>query len=896
MADTPNTTQKTFNILVVEDSPTQLEALRSLLEESGFSVVAATNGKEGLAAAQANPIDLVISDIVMPEMDGYALCKALRDDQTCRRLPVILLTSLTDPQDVIQGLESGANNFICKPYDDRGLVARVQNVLTNQEIRRTTSSEMGLSVFFAGQPFFITADRLQILDLLLSTYEVAIQQNRELLSAREELRLQNAILEKKVRERTANLMAEVTERERAERTLREAKEHLEIRVKERTVELEQTNRTLQVEIAERKLAEEAVNLERQRLYDVLETLPAYVILLSADYHVPFANRVFRERFGESEGRRCYEYLFNRTASCEICETYTVLKTAAPHHWEWFGPDGRNYDIFDFPFTDTDGTPLILEMGIDITETKRARTALTEANESLERRVADRTTELRLSEARLRDVVFSVADWVWEVDENGVYTYSSEKGYDLLGVSSEDVVGKTPFDFMPPDEARRVGAIFSEIAARKAPIRDLENWNIRRNGERVCLLTNAAPILDEAGNLRGYRGVDKDITTQRQLEAQFLQAQKMEVVGRLASGIAHDFNNLLTIINGTADLMLTDLKESGPQRSDLQDIRQAGEQAASLTRQLLAFSRKQIMKFEALDLSKLVADIQGILQRLIGEDIALVVVPAKDVGCVMADSAQIQQVVMNLTVNARDAMPNGGTLTIETRDIVLDEAYAEEHPSVQSGPHVMLAISDTGTGMDEATRARIFEPFFTTKGPGKGTGLGLSTVYGIVKQSGGSIWVYSEPGMGTTFKIYLPRVERVVHKIQPAPAVVSVQGVETILLVEDDEAVRCLAKRVLQKAGYTVLTASNGAEALLLLERHDGPVHLMLTDMVMPGMSGRELVARIGHLSPRTKILCTSGYTDEAILHQGLLAEAAHFIGKPYSVAELTRKVREVLES
>ena len=312
--------------------------------------------------------------------------------------------------------------------------------------------------------------------------------------------------------------------------------------------------------------------------------------------------------------------------------------------------------------------------------------------------------------------------------------------------------------------------------------------------------------------------------------------------------------------------------------------------------MLAFSRKQIMKFEALDLSKLIADMQRILQRLIGENIALVVVAGKEVGCVMADSAQIQQVVMNLAVNASDAMPNGGTLTIETRDVVLDEAHAAEHPSVQPGPHVVLAISDTGTGMDEATRARIFEPFFTTKGSGKGTGLGLSTVYGIVKQSGGSIWVYSELGTGTTFKIYLPRVERVAHKIQPAPTVMSVQGVETILLVEDEEAVRRLAQRVLQKAGYTVLTASSGAEALLALEQHDGPVHLMLTDMVMPGMSGRELVAQIKDLSPRMKILCTSGYTDEAILHHGLLDEAAHFIGKPYGVAELTRIVREVLDS
>jgi CheY-like chemotaxis protein len=371
---------------------------------------------------------------------------------------------------------------------------------------------------------------------------------------------------------------------------------------------------------------------------------------------------------------------------------------------------------------------------------------------------------------------------------------------------------------------------------------------------------------------------------------------MEVVGRLASGIAHDFNNLLTVINGTADLALTDLKEGDPLRTDLQDIAQAGESAASLTRQLLAFSRQQIMTPDFLNLSTLVADMQDMLRRLIGEDIALVVGSAKDVGSIMADPVQIKQVVMNLAVNARDAMPNGGTLTIETRDVALDEAFAAEHPSVKPGPHVMLAISDTGEGMDEATRGQIFEPFFTTKELGKGTGLGLATVYGIVSQSGGSISAHSELGKGTTFRIYLPLVEAVARNSQSTPAVTSVEATETVLIVEDEAAVCRLAKRVLEVAGYRVLTASNGFEALTLLEQHDGPVHLMLTDMVMPGMSGRDLAIQLDATHPQTKVLYTSGYTDDAILHNRLPHAAADFIGKPYTIAELTRKVREVLDS
>lgn len=505
------------DILIVEDSATQAAQIEEALRGRGYGTQTAANGSEALEIVRRLRPALILSDVRMPVMDGFQLCRAIKQDPGLCRIPVILLTSLSSPADVLSALEAGADFHIPKPYQADYLAGKIDAILARDSEGGREEPETMETVTLDGISYQISASREQVLRLLLSTYEVAIQQNLDLLSAREELRSQNVILEKKVRERTATLMAEVGERERVEQTLREAKEHLEIRVKERTVELEQTNRTLQVEIAERKSAEEAVNLERQRLYEVLETLPAYVALLSADYHVPFANRFFRERFGESEGRRCYEYLFNRAAPCEMCETYTVLKTAAPHHWEWIGPDGRNYDVSDFPFTGTDGARLILEMGIDITETKRAQAAFAEANESLERRVAERTAELRLSEARLRDVVFSVADWVWEVDENGVYTYSSEKGYDLLGLLSEDVIGKTPFDFMPPDEAKRVGAIFSEIAAHKAPINDLENWNIRKNGEHVCLLTNGEPILDEAGNLKGYRGADKDITEHKRAE-------------------------------------------------------------------------------------------------------------------------------------------------------------------------------------------------------------------------------------------------------------------------------------------------------------------------------------------------------------------------------------------
>ena len=395
-------------------------------------------------------------------------------------------------------------------------------------------------------------------------------------------------------------------------------------------------------------------------------------------------------------------------------------------------------------------------------------------------------------------------------------------------------------------------------------------------------------------------VARDITEHRKLEEQLRQSQKLEAVGQLAGGVAHDFNNLLSVINGYAQLIMAQLPDDAPWLTDLREIDKAGQRAAALTRQLLAFSRKQVLQPEVLNLNTVLANTEKMLRRLIGEDIDLVVAPDVDLGRVKADPGQIEQVIMNLAVNARDAMPAGGKLTIETRNVELATAQATQRLVVPPGSYVLLAVTDTGEGMDAATRGRIFEPFFTTKELGKGTGLGLSSVYGIVKQSGGSLWGYSEGGRGTTFKIYLPRVDeeqvRVEEQARATGVEVPARGVETLLVVEDEGAVRNLAARVLTAAGYQVLTAVNGEEALVLLEDRQGPVHLLLTDVVMPGMGGRELAARLATNWPDLKVLFMSGYTNNAIVHHGVLDEGTQFIGKPFSVMELTRKVREVLDS
>ena len=422
---------------------------------------------------------------------------------------------------------------------------------------------------------------------------------------------------------------------------------------------------------------------------------------------------------------------------------------------------------------------------------------------------------------------------------------------------------------------------------------------REEGFSAEDLTIATAFASQAAvaleNSRLYQETQRAYDELSETQDQLTQARKMEAVGRLAGGIAHDFNNLLTVMTGRSQLLLRRLTPEDPVRSEIELIEKTANRAADLTRQLLAFSRKQILQPAVMNLNAAVATMSEMLRRMIGEDVLLVTALDPALGWVQADPSQIEQIVINLAVNARDAMPKGGRLTLETANVELEGAYARAHVGAHPGPHVMLAVSDTGVGMDADTRTRIFEPFFTTKGPGKGTGLGLATVYGIVKQSGGHICVYSELGQGTAFKIYLPRVDRAADPVEPGGLLAHVaQGRETILLVEDEGAVRELARDILEANGYAVLEARHGDEALAICERHSEAIHLMLTDVVMPGMNGRELAERLARLRPQTKVLYMSGYTDNAIILDGVLNGRAVFLQKPFTPDALARKVREVL--
>jgi len=382
---------------------------------------------------------------------------------------------------------------------------------------------------------------------------------------------------------------------------------------------------------------------------------------------------------------------------------------------------------------------------------------------------------------------------------------------------------------------------------------------------------------------------------RQSQAQLMQSQKLEAVGLLAGGVAHDFNNLLTAILGYSQLGLVKLSDNDPMRTNFEEIKKASERAASLTRQLLAFSRKQVMQPKVLDLNSVVPEMEKMLRRMIGEDIQLRTALQADLGSVRADPGQMEQVIMNLALNARDAMPSGGKLTIETANAYLNETYVRHHVSVVPGAYVMLAVSDTGLGIDQDTQQHVFEPFFTTKELGKGTGLGLSTVYGIVKQSGGYIWIYSEVGKGAAFKIYLPRVDERAerYKHEAAPAEIP-GGTETILLVEDEDIVRRLAKQVLESRGYRVIEAASGKDAIRLAEDKPDAIDLLLTDVVMPEMSGRELAGRLASLRPEIRVLYMSGYTDDTIIHHRVLEAGINFIQKPFTPDALALKAREAL--
>src|SRR6266540_2778483 len=518
-------------------------------------------------------------------------------------------------------------------------------------------------------------------------------------------------------------------------------------------------------------------------------------------------------------------------------------------------------------------------------------------EALER--AQQRDALRRHERLLRQIIDANPSLIFVKDWDGRFVLVNQATADIYGTTVESLIGKTDADFN--SDAEEVAHFLRDdrqvISSGRPKFIGEERVTNPITKETRWFQTIKVPLRMPGQEATTMLWVATEITERKRLEEQLMQSQKMEAIGQLAGGVAHDFNNILTAIVGYTDLLTAEFDGNARQLEDLEEIRKAARRAAALTRQLLAFSRKQVLEPRVIDVNGVVMNLDKMLRSLISENIELKTALATELAAARADPNQLEQVIMNLAINARDAMPEGGTLTIETGNATLDQAYAAQHVSVIPGEYVMLAVSDTGCGMDHDTQARIFEPFFTTKPPGRGTGLGLSTVYGIVKQSGGNIWLYSEVGKGTTFKVYLPAIEAAPEPAgKPAAAEPSVRGGGTVLVVEDDDQLRRLAHRALAAQGYLVLEADRGATALDLAKRHKGAIDLLLTDVVMPDTNGRKLADALRATRPGLRVLFMSGYPDGAIGKHGILEHGVAYLAKPFTTEAITRKVREVLEA
>jgi two-component system, cell cycle sensor histidine kinase and response regulator CckA len=773
-------------VLLVDDDPRQCRLVALRLRAEGFQVATAASAEQALELALAAPPDAIMSDVIMAGLDGFELCRRIREEPSLAAVPVILLSAHYRNQ---------CDTNLARRVGACCLVTRTPGFEVELEALRR-----GLST---GPP---PADHSPMAD--------AFQDH-----------------------------------------------------------LQSTTNQLSVVAVQARRAEQRYQALLDAASDVVSVLTPDGLVLEINLR---AEQVLGVRREELVGRHMPEL----TVELASLEAFAEGGTAAMRRVVPFRrPDGSLVQLdISANLVEIEGQHLILSIARDVTAIVATNDALAAAKD------------------HYRSVVERIPDVVWTTDADRKITFITSNVADVLGLTRDEIYASGPEAWTSHIHPEDLAAVLASDGASfdgGTPL-DIEfRW--ARGANRWIWLRTRSAFYDRDG-LPRREGMISDITEKRRLEENLRQAQKLEAIGRLTGGIAHDFNNVLASILASSHFLLSDLSDADPRRADADEIRISAERAAALTRQLLAFGRRQVLEPVALDLNVTVSGLERMLRRLIGEDIEIRMVKGADLGTVMADAGQIEQVVMNLVVNARDAMPSGGSLSIETSNVDLDSSQLDSPAPVAAGRYVMIAVSDSGCGMSAETQLRAFEPFFTTKERDGGTGLGLSTCYGIVKQSGGHISIYSELGAGTVFKVYLPRVDRPPSEIRLAAPASGLRGSETVLMVEDDDRVRGIVQRILVSYGYRVLVARNGAEAIQFAKRQEGGLDLILSDVIIPGLSGPDTVKEIQKNSTKAKALFMSGYTDHAILRDGVLQPGMSFIQKPFAPDALARRIREVLDA
>jgi PAS domain S-box-containing protein len=835
MGHTPaRSTLTRTGVILADDDPAQRKLGQLALTSAGFDVRVAENGESALELAREKRPGAILTDVLMPGMDGFGLCKAVRADPTLASVPVVLMSAhYLEDADRALATRFGATRYVSRTGGFEAVVRALLDAIESPAPELT-----------APPPDDLQADYLRrIAHQLERQASLGAGLARQVSLQATALSVLGGLSESLARQldpenALADTLAECLDAAGLSvgAVLLRAGDG-QLNVKAQVGSPIERDWTAHSEVLLLAIQRGGVMIPSQEAGHNGESLLAALGVTSA-LAVPIVAR------DEALG----------------------LLVLASNHADLAGSAGEAF-------------------------VRAARSVSMQLGQALA--LSRMFAKLTHAEQRYRALLENARDAISVSNPEGVILEANAGWERVLGLPRDQVVGRNVADFAP--DPAPLKSEYDRAVARRAG--SIPPTAIRRPDGSVVQIELSRSVVDVGGE-RFILSIGRDVTDRLRLEEQFRQAQKMEAIGSLAGGVAHDFNNLLSVILSYTTLVLGELKPGDPMRADIEEVKKAGERSCDLTRQLLAFSRQQMLQPRVLDLNVILAGMERMLRRLLGEAIQLSLLTFTKIGRVHADPGQMEQVVMNLTINARDAMPNGGKLSIETVNVDLDAAYAALHHGLAPGPYVMLAVTDTGTGMDAATRSRIFEPFFTTKEKGKGTGLGLATVFGIVAQSKGHIAVYSEPGRGTTFKVYLPRRDQVADEeapVAPLPTT-NLRGSETVLLVEDEDQVRALARAILGRNGYNVLEAGNGGEAFLVCEQFESKIHLLVTDVVMPRMTGKQLAERLGPLRPEMKVLFMSGYTDNSVVHHGVLDAGVAFLQKPITPDALLRKVREVLDA